>query len=71
LIASSACSSVSTIMSAMPVTSACMRQPPNSSASTGSYIASEASNELDTATIAPLRITLNNPDSMNVSWSNR
>ena len=45
-------------MSARPVTSECRRQPPSSSGSTCSRMASEASKGLDTASTAPLRITL-------------
>src|SRR5690242_20474447 len=57
LIASIASSSVSTTWSAMPLTSACTRQPPSSSASTALPIAIEMRRGLDTATIAPLRKT--------------
>ena len=55
--ASIASSSVSTTRSAKPVTSACSRQPPSSSGSTSSLIASEASSALETARTAPLRMT--------------
>ena len=57
LIASSACSSVSTAMSARPETPVRSFQPPSSSASIGLLIAIEVTPGLAIAMIAPLRIT--------------
>jgi len=42
----------------MPVTSVCIFQPPRSSGSTCSVMAIEVSLTLETAVIAPLRITV-------------
>ncbi|MNT90698.1 hypothetical protein D3C72_2316600 [compost metagenome] len=41
----------------MPVTSVCSFQPPRASGSTASLMAREVSLTLDTAVIAPLRMT--------------
>src|SRR4029078_8402551 len=57
LIASSACSSVSTARSARPETPVRSFQPPRSSGSMGLLIASDVTLGLAMAMIAPLRIT--------------